>query len=286
MADWLLTLQLESGAFPIGPLWPGWERKPIVFDTGQIIFGLVRAFEETRQAEYLAAARRAGDWLVDIQDSDGSWRKFTSLDNVHTYNVRTAWSLLRIYKVTQDERYRSSSVGNLDWSLTQQAPDGWFANNGFTPDEDPLTHTIAYTIEGLLESGVLISAQKYIDAARLAADALLEKQRQDGFLRARYGSGWRSQLNWSCLTGTAQMALVWLRLNEMTGDEKYARAADSAHGYLKGRQNRSSRWPGVAGGIAGSYPIYGDYEPFRHLNWAAKFFTDSLLQDERLRSKK
>jgi hypothetical protein len=35
--------------------------------------------------------------------------------------------------------------------------------------------------------------------------------------------------------------------------------------------------PGIRGGIAGSFPIWGDYCHFSYLNWAAKFYADSLI---------
>jgi uncharacterized protein YyaL (SSP411 family) len=277
MANWLVTLQLEEGAFPIGPLWPDWERAPLVFDTGQIIHGLVRVYEETGREDFLLSARRAADWLVEIQDADGAWRKFTSLGIVHTYNVRTTWGLLRLYQACQDQAYHDAAVRNLNWAMEDQDADGWFRNAHFRPGEDPLTHTIAYTIEGLLESGVLLQDQQIIDAARLAADALRLRQSQDGFLRARYGPGWRSDLNWSCLTGDAQMAILWQRFYQLTGEPAYLQAAEMTNTYVKQSQNRGASLPGVAGGIAGSQPIYGDYEPYRNLNWAAKFFADSLM---------
>lgn len=282
MADWLLPLQLENGAFPIGPLWPDWEREPIVFDTGQILHGLARAFRETGCQEYLDSARRAGDWLIEIQAQDGSWDKHVSLGYVHTFNVRSAWGMLHLYEASRDERYRSAAAANLDWALNQQDPDGWFRNASFRPEEDPLTHTIAYTIEGLLESGLQISEPRYIQAARLAADALREKQTEEGFLRARYGPGWSSDLEWSCLTGTAQMAVIWLRLYQHFRDQKYLAAAVEANLYIKQRQSIHTMLAGVRGGIAGSYPIYGDYEPYRNLNWAAKFFADGLMLENRL----
>jgi uncharacterized protein YyaL (SSP411 family) len=277
MAIWLVSLQLDSGAFPIGPLWPDWERAPLVFDTGQIIHGLVRVYEETGRAEFLDSARRAGDWLVEIQDADGAWRKFTSLGIVHTYNVRTTWGLLRLYQACQDPSYRQAAIRNLEWAMDDQEADGWFRNAHFRPAEDPLTHTIAYTIEGLLESGVLLQDQQVIQAAWRAADALRQRQEQDGFLRARYGPGWRSDLSWSCLTGDAQMAILWQRFYPLSGDKSYLQAAEAANTYVKQAQNRTSRLPGVMGGIGGSHPIYGDYEPYRLLNWAAKFFADSLM---------
>lgn len=282
MASWLLTLQLESGAFPIGPLWPEWERQPIVFDTGQILFGLVRAYQETGEDRFLAAARKAGDWLVAIQDSDGAWRKHTSLGFVHTYNVRSALGVLLLAEASNQGPYKDAAIRNLRWAMTQQEPDGWFQNAGFTLQEDPLTHTIAYTIEGLLEAGIILSDGAMIASARRAADALCARQTADGFLRARYGPGWKSSLDWSCLTGTAQMGMIWSRLFSLTGDKVYRQAAAEANLYLKRRQARQiQQKPGVRGGIAGSFPLFGDYEPFRNLNWAAKFFVDSLHLEEK-----
>jgi uncharacterized protein YyaL (SSP411 family) len=282
MADWLLTLQLENGAFPIGPLWPDWERKPIVFDTGQIIHGLVRAFEEIGNSSYLSVAKRAGDWLIKIQDQDGSWKKYTSLDMAHSYNVRSAWALLRLYQICPEEEFKRAAINNIEWTISQQDKDGWFRNAEFRPNEDPLTHTIAYTIEGLLESGIYLGDGQIIQSAQMAADALIDRQQQAGFLSARFGSGWASNLRWICLTGTAQMALVWLRLCEWTGNGSYFQAAVKANQFVKETQVRNSTFKGIAGGIGGSYPIYGDYEPYRFLNWAAKFFVDSLLLEHNL----
>jgi hypothetical protein len=164
--------------------------------------------------------------------------------------------------------------------MTQQAQDGWFHNAGFKPDEDPLTHTIAYTIRGLLESGMLISDEQMIESARIAADALRFRQLQDGCLRGRYGPGWQSHTQWSCLTGKAQMAIIWLKLFKLTGAAEYRQAAVTSNRYLKHTQKRDSGPSGISGGIAGSFPIYEEYEPYRHLNWAGKFLADSLLLEE------
>lgn len=277
VADWLMTLQLDDGGFPIGPLWSHWERKPIVFDTGQIVHGLVSIFEETGNLRYLQSARRAADWLVSVQDEDGSWRKYTSQGYVHTYNVRVAWALIRVGNASGEKIYRLAAKKNLAWTLTQQTADGWFQNAAFAPGEAPLTHTIAYTIRGLLESGILLADHELIDAAVVAADALKQRQIEDGQLHARYGPGWRVTDDSSCLTGNAQMAIVWLRLYGLNGSSDYLQVADAVIDYLKRTQNCQSGNEGIAGGLAGSFPLYGPYEPYRYLNWAAKFFADSLM---------
>ena len=79
--DWLLSLQMTSGAFPSGLHASDGGRdktaQPSVFNTGQILQGLVRAYVEThtqtRKAEILKRAVAAGDWLAAIQQADGSW---------------------------------------------------------------------------------------------------------------------------------------------------------------------------------------------------------------------
>jgi len=277
MADWLLEQQLAQGAFPIGPLWPDWERSPLVFDTGQILQGLVHIYQETNDSRYLAAADRAANWLVEVQDPDGAWRRFTSLGIEHTYNVRTAWAMLELAAVTKHAGHGQAAMRNLQWALSQQDSQAWFSGMGFRRDEHPLTHTIAYTVEGVLEAGWLSRDEQLVSAARKAADALAACQLRDGFLRGRYGAGWEAKTTWGCPTGTAQLSKVWFRLGMVTGEVRYLEAARAANLRLMHQHIRDSRRSGVTGGLAGSDPIYQEYEPFRYLNWAAKFFADSLL---------
>src|SRR6266481_7767593 len=79
--DWLLSLQMTSGAFPGGlhrsDSGPDRDAQPSVFNTGQILQGLVRACVETqagaRKAKILKCAVAAGDWLAAIQHADGLW---------------------------------------------------------------------------------------------------------------------------------------------------------------------------------------------------------------------
>src|SRR5687768_15193690 len=57
MLRWLLSVQLPGGAFPGGTA--GRETGPSVFNTGQILQGLVRAWRETGDPAVEASARRA-----------------------------------------------------------------------------------------------------------------------------------------------------------------------------------------------------------------------------------
>jgi hypothetical protein len=35
--------------------------------------------------------------------------------------------------------------------------------------------------------------------------------------------------------------------------------------------------PRLRGGVPGSWPVWGDYGPFKILNWATNFFAEALL---------
>jgi hypothetical protein len=78
------------------------------------------------------------------------------------------------------------------------------------------------------------------------------------------------------------MACVWLRLFEITDDLRYLNASLKMNEMLKQPISlRGSR--GVSGGVSGSYPVWGRYQPLRYISWGCKFFADALLLEERLK---
>ena len=92
---------------------------------------------------------------------------------------------------------------------------------------------------------------------------------------------WRAAATWTCLTGNAQMALVWFTLFERTSDSRFLNAALKAIDLVKSAQPMTSAHPGIHGGIPGSDPIWGDYIRAAIPNWSAKFFIDALFKEAR-----
>jgi hypothetical protein len=277
MAEWEVDVQMDCGAVQGGVI--GFPPTPAIFNTGQVLFGWVRAAKETRDERFERAVIKAANFLVKAQDGDGAWRRNGSKyarPGVNVYDARTAWGLIETFKITGDEKYRKYAMRNLSFVLTRQLPNGWFSDCCLDDNERPLLHTLAYTMEGLLEAGVILNEARYIDASRRAADALLPQQREDGSLAGRFDQYWRPAAKWSCLTGDAQTSLVWLRLFELTREKKYYEAARRMNRFLMKNQQISAKNPGVRGGIKGSYPIWGEYAPYEYPNWAAKFFVDAL----------
>lgn len=253
------------------------KQQAVVFDTGQAIFGWIGAFKTTGDDQYLFAARRAGDWLVSIQHPSGSWKDNQHLGVEKVIDTRVAWALLELYRTTEAAEYYNASLQNLEWALTQQEDDGWFRRCALVEGEDPLTHTLAYTIEGLYECGCILDNERYISLAKHSADALLANQRPNGSLSSTFRSGWHETSLSSCLTGIVQLARLWLRLYESTNEMTYCDAAKKAIAFVASTQNLETSNQNIRGAIAGSHPIYGRYERFKYPNWAAKFFIDALL---------
>ncbi|HZT41917.1 MAG TPA: beta-L-arabinofuranosidase domain-containing protein [Chthonomonadaceae bacterium] len=289
MADWEIDVQLPQGAVQAGPYRQNDSaRAPAVFNTGQVILGWCRAYAETGDERYLQAAQRAGDWLVDVQDGDGAWRQESPRTEtlVHAYDVRVAWSLLELHAQAPEPRYLQAARRNLDWTLAQQQPNGWFENNAFYVSSGrwnlPLTHTIAYVMEGLLESARILEDERCLQAVRKTALRLLRLFELRQFMPGDFDSEWKTSATYSCLTGDAQTAGVWLRLYEITQDTRFLNAALKLNDYVKSTQSLRSVHSGIRGGVKGSQPIQGRYTPFTFVNWGAKFLADSLMLEERI----
>jgi hypothetical protein len=279
MAEWVRSTQHPSGSFPGGT---GGTGDPNAFNTGQIIVGLAEAYKRTDDEAYLEAIRDACDWLVEAQSNQGHWAAHDYQSEPHVYTARITWPLLVGAELLEgdDERYHQCARDNLRWVLANQRPNGWFDHAAFEADEDPFLHTIAYTVRGLIEAGRLLDDDEAFAGGKRTADELLELQDQRGVLKGAYDETW-SPSWYYCLSGNAQMALVWLRLFGLTGDREYLHAARTSVEFLKRRQPLDAA-ADVQGGLPGSYPIFGSYLYLRYPNWAVKFFADTLLTVEEL----
>lgn len=284
--QWLLSLQLPAGAFPAGL--HGSDAPPSVFNTGQILQGLVRAHAETQRPQILDAAVKAGDWLIKTQRADGSWSGAGAYQNApHTYYSMVAWALAELSEPADRQRsqdqslhYRAAAGRNLDWVLLHFRPTGWV--DGINLQGHPnYLHFIAYVLQGVLECGILQRRSDAVEAVAKSAWVLLRKFETNKGLSGAYEADFKRGQHFTCLTGNAQMSCVWLRLYEITGDLRYLNAALKMNEMLKEMlPARGGR--GIVGGVAGSYPVWGPYQPLRYISWGCKFLADALLLEQRL----
>ncbi len=279
MGEWECTQQLPSGAVPGGI---GINSYPIIFNTGQVIFGWLALFRFTQEQHFLDAALKAAAWLIEIQDTDGAWRRHTYMDTPHAYHTRVAWALLEVYKTTNQEIYREACQRNIVWVLNQLQPNGWINHMGFHPTTPPPTHTIAYTLRGLLETASYLEptlSEHAMKALLLILKKILTSSILENtpLLPATFTTAWQPSAQYSCLTGNAQLAIICYKLATSQKYSSFGPIGNHLLYHLQTTQDCYNRNLGIRGGIAGSYPLGGAYVPYAYLNWATKFFADALM---------
>jgi Prenyltransferase and squalene oxidase repeat len=276
---WLLSLQMPTGAFRGGL--HGVEAQPSVFNTGQIMQGLVRAHVETNRPEIRQSAVAAGDWLISMQQAGGSWSGPGAYqDSPHTYYSMVSWALAELSQRSTDHRYGLAAERNLDWVLSHFRPSGWIDGINLRGHPNYL-HFLAYVLQGVLECAILRRRGDAIEAVAKSAWVLLRKFETNKYLPGAYEPDFKSGSHYTCLTGNAQMSCVWLRLFEVTDDLRFLNAALKMNEMLKQMIPLRGR-PGIAGGTSGSYPLWGRYQPLRYISWGCKFFADALMLEQRL----
>ncbi|MEI6040044.1 MAG: beta-L-arabinofuranosidase domain-containing protein [Candidatus Berkelbacteria bacterium] len=285
-ADFELPLQNEDGSFPgsvVGRL-----TGPSVFNSAQIINGLVRIFEVTGDQKYLDSARRATDWIASIQDEDGSWTKLNYMGMKRVYDSKVDQSLLDVDRVSKTNKYKKVVEKNYAFIATQQQANGWFANcdNSKDKNEIPLTHTIGYTIEGLVSCYLMDQNKQALEIAQKTADVLLEKfEKNPKMFSGRFNKDWQDSSKSSCMTGNAQISMCWIKLYRITGEKRYLAAALKMIEFLKNAQIESNIKT-IDGAIPSSYPFWGEYNAFTLNSWGVKYFADALILEYQEKTKK
>ena len=273
---WLARTRLENGAI-CRKQWRPDNTTPSVFNTGQVIDGwCALATEHGADPIWRALACESGAWLLQQQERDGSWHRGAYNGIPHTYYTRVAGPLARLAVLADDARFADAAHRQVAWALCYQDADGWVHRAGFSRSEAPTTHTIAYVLEGLVSVGTLLDAPRYLEAADRAALALRRVFDHLTYLPGRFDSGWRPAATWRCVTGDAQMGLVWARLARATGDAAYHEAATRIAEQVRGTIELRPDWPEVSGGVPGSWPRSGAYDPYAFPTHAAKFALDLI----------
>jgi folate-dependent phosphoribosylglycinamide formyltransferase PurN len=285
--QFLLSVQLPDGGFP-GLEIAANRTIPSAFNTGQILHGLTTWDRETGDERAHHAARRAAQWLLSVQDPDGAFRRHTYKDSACTYSAHLACWLAEWGEHAADSAATAAAGRHLDWTLGHRRPNDWIALAGFEEEQhradEAFTHSIAYTLAGILSAAETLGRRDGVVAAEAAAERLARRLELSRFLPGLIGSDWKGRSHYGCLTGNCQMALIWFRLHTLSGNLRLVNAALKAIDLVKLAQPMRNANPGLSGGIPGSDPIHGTYIEGAFPNWAAKFFIDALLEKRRVLS--
>ncbi len=232
LVHWLMCTQRADGGFPCH------NGTPYVFDTGQILRGLLAASDLVAGA--LDCAERAGDYLcrqMPGEGREGFGNRYGGVmpETVHLYVLPP---LIAAAEKLHRPDFRSAAENCCRYYMHH--PDFLKMTS--------LTHFQAYELEALIELN-------HAESARPTLDALQKLQAADGGLRGYQG------VTWTCSTGLAQLAVCWYRMGDWE-------PADRGMLWLEQHQE-----PG--GGFRGSYGAGAAYFPKEEISWAVKYYLDA-----------
>jgi hypothetical protein len=217
MAVFVRSCQLPSGAIYGGMVGGQHGDVPVAFNTGMALLGLLAAYRDTGEDEFLDSIRRAAEFLLHDVGSDGHFHshgRFVMPNAIKTYTSLCAWPLYEAGRELRNDRYCEAAVRVGNAALGLQPANGWFSENCLSHRAyAPLLHTIGYTLQGFVELGIVSGETRYVEAARRGVEGLLPHCKR-GFLHGRWFADWQPAALSSCLTGAAQVAVVCYRLAE------------------------------------------------------------------------
>lgn len=277
--EWLLDIQNSKGFWSGGLYTSHNNEAPSVFNTGQILFGIVALYKVEYDEKWLNAALNAATWLAKNVNSDGLWNVGHYNNFNPTYYTRVAWPMLLVAQTFDVPFVKKQAIKVLDTLMQRKADAGSFRGWGFKQDKPAFTHTIAYTIRGFMEASFLLNDWERYGAK---VEPAMEKfyrlaELRAGRLSGTYGEDWQFRTYYSCLTGNVQLALCLMRWHQYKNDLRLINAASKLINYVNKCQKKTSLIPSLKGAIAGSSPFFGGYMRFRYPNWAAKFHADALM---------
>jgi hypothetical protein len=278
LADWLVKIQMYSGAIRGGAL----DEAPSseVFNTALAIIGWIRAARETGAERFSGATRRACDFLVGLQHHGMGTKAETFRSSGHpdaSANSAVGLALIKSGIFLEEYAYCAAGEGCLTRVLNLQKDNGWFNGSSLDHPNNPLLQTIAASAEDILLCGMILDNPKYIQASKQTADALLNPLNRHQLLSGRFRSDWSNGAPWSCPLGSAKMAVIWSKLYQITGEDRYMESVQGISALLKKVQNRNSSNPGLRGGIKGCFPCDGDFGRYQTISSATLQFINLLL---------
>jgi len=278
LGRWLLSIQNADGSWNNG-LHPARDGRPSVFNTGQVLDGMLALHRAGHGDEFLGAAARGASWLVSKQKTDGLWPAGDyRASATPSYYTHVFWPMLETWLETGDVHVRDGAEAGLATILARARGDGWIERWGFDDGERAYTHTIAYTLRGILECSRILGAWDEIGSQAVPALELMLRKSElnGGRLAGEFDAQWRATASFECLTGSAQTVINLLLWEREVDDLRIVNGAAKLVDRVCSTQNLRHPLGGVRGGVAGSWPIWGRYMTLRYPNWAAKYHCDAL----------
>lgn len=255
-AEWLLQAQKEDGSW-----YDTDDRAPYIFDTAQILKGLIAARELYKNTDHIDnAIQRGADWILSCMTTEGQlvtpdkecWGNDESMcsELIHLYCLSP---LVEAGKLYHKEEYVEKARQILNF----------YKENYLDKilNFSLLSHFYSYVIEALVDLGEE-------DLAQSAMKKMETYQKESGAIPAY------NNVDWTCSTGMFQMAVIWFKLGDFEHGEKTFR-------YACRLQNETGGWYGSYLSEDNEVEM-NNYFSMEEISWANKYFLDALYYRNRL----
>ena len=282
MAEWLMSIQMNDGALNAGLYNKKNKSQKSIFNTAQIIIGLHSRYINTKNPIYLKSGIKASNWLASCINQKGYFDKYHYYEDfMPSYYTRVCWPILLFKDFDEYEGQNINKVLSVLNNIKKKQLNNFFiADSGFKPSSFAFLHTIAYTIRGFLECSKILDDEEMFNIALNLSEALLHKYERKKRLAGAYYENLNEISSYRCLTGEAQMVIIWNIIARKLSDFRFL------NGSLKLLDSIENEIPKnnillARGGLCGSKPYWGKYISFRQPNWATKFLVDAILEEEK-----
>jgi hypothetical protein len=284
-ARWAMSLQSLDGSFPGGFVHRGEKNEPSVFSTGRIVLGLIAAYDQTSDHDFLQSAANAARWLCDeLNEAAGIWLPAESPAFQPAYLTVVCWAMLEVSQRTREARVQGKALQALNtiagWRLANSAVDNW----GLQAHRPAFTETIADTLGGFWACGRILGDQgrKYLDIACHAADLLRSSISPQGRLAGAYDPHLNADNSFTCLPGNCHLAQIWFKLAEKTGDLETFRTAIRVLWQALQKQKMRTLTLNTRGALAGSSPPWGRCWSLKLPSVSAQFLLEAAMEAHQL----
>ncbi|MEP7170955.1 MAG: prenyltransferase/squalene oxidase repeat-containing protein [Bacteroidota bacterium] len=275
IAQWLLTVQRPDGTFASSYDNVS-NQPPAIFANGCVNSGLTSIYVETKDEKILAALLNSAEWLLKMQQDDGSWQHYTF--NVPHANSMTAFSLIQLGKILNDERFITAGKKNIFYTLRHQNENSSFSETA-SKTVYHYTDIIAYTLTGIFLSASELNDDSLIERVVTGYKPLFHLLGSNGYMPGEINNEFKTTVNYCCLTGNCLLSALGMMLYKKTGNENFKTAAAKLIHYVKEKQLRS-RQAFLEGGIPASWPISGKYLPYEINSTGERVFVEALMEQE------
>ena len=249
--------------------------QPIIFDTAQILEGLLFIAHTCKDPKpILKMIILAVDWLGLQLDAEGVFTDYNYVENYNpAYYARVAW-LMASAELIKYSKPRTKTKALIKRIATLQNKNKTFSDWSLHPNQPANTHTIAYTLRGLMECTDITHDRKirrtFLASAKKMRDVILESG-----IAGAYDQEWNGDYDFQCATGNAQLAILYTKLYRRSGDKLYlGTIVPLLLPLIKSQRKRFIH----KGAIPSSIPISGPYQRYKYTNWTQKFYCDAILE--------